>query len=232
MKRGEVTSSQDKRSSPSREKATNSDSPAAHPDNDDANEQGKDTNTALELEMLNDRLQQRDSEIRILLRMMKQERKRADRAEFSLRNAGIQIRSVSPASPDRISPMRLGRGGGSSALPVSAAQASSEGGSSLSSDVVENNRSKLVSPSAQSSSSVTVQINRGGSDVASLGSGGGMVDASTSRESTVANTSKSSYDSAGWKATLKTGVHQYIGLYPHKCLPSILINYKEVSLII
>lgn len=65
--------------------------------------------SALELEMVQERLRQRDSEIRVLLRMLKQERKRASRAEFSMRAAGMEVEAVSPVSPDRLSPLRLAR---------------------------------------------------------------------------------------------------------------------------
>lgn len=70
---------------------------------------GEDVSAALEREFLHSRLEQRDGEIRILLRMMKQERKRADRAESALNAAGMGVRAVSPASPDRLSPLRLAR---------------------------------------------------------------------------------------------------------------------------
>lgn len=69
----------------------------------------KDTNHELEVELLENRLHQRDDEIRILLRMLKQERKRANRAESSLNTAGMTVRSISPVSPDRLSPLRLAR---------------------------------------------------------------------------------------------------------------------------
>ena len=82
----------------------------------------------LELEMIRDRLLQRDSEISILLRMLKQERKRADRAEYSLKTAGLEIRSISPVSPDRVSPVRLARSSPARSvdLVTSSAQSSDE----------------------------------------------------------------------------------------------------------
>jgi len=63
----------------------------------------------LELELVQERLRHRDGEINILLRSLKQERKRASRAEGALSAAGVPIRAVSPVSPDRVSPVRLSR---------------------------------------------------------------------------------------------------------------------------
>lgn len=71
--------------------------------------QDRDAILKLELEMIQERLRQRDGEINILLRMLKQERKRADRAEGALSVAGVPVRTVSPVSPDRLSPVRLSR---------------------------------------------------------------------------------------------------------------------------
>ena len=71
--------------------------------------QDQDAILKLELEMFQERLRQRDGEINVLLRMLKQERKRASRAEEALTAAGIPMRTVSPASPDRLSPVHLSR---------------------------------------------------------------------------------------------------------------------------
>ena len=85
--------------------------------------QDQDAILKLELEMIQARLHQRDGEIGILLRTLKQERKRADRAERVLAGAGIPVRTVSPASPDRLSPVRLSRI--SSSVPPSTASTAS-----------------------------------------------------------------------------------------------------------
>ncbi len=103
-------------------------SEAPPPPRDDDREAPASLALKLELEMLQERLRQRDSEIRILLRIMKQERKRADRAEASLGAAGGRVRPVSPVSPDRLSPLRLARSVEGSVAPtptpVSAAKSS------------------------------------------------------------------------------------------------------------
>ena len=82
--------------------------------------QDRDVSLELELEMLKDRLHQRDKEIVIVLRMLKQERKRADIAEMALAEEGATLRPVSPASPDHLSPIRLARNGMSSTSSFSA----------------------------------------------------------------------------------------------------------------
>jgi len=71
--------------------------------------QDQDAILKLELEMFQERLCQRDREINVLLHTLKQERKRADRAEGALTVAGIPMRTVSPASPDRLSPVHLSK---------------------------------------------------------------------------------------------------------------------------
>ena len=80
----------------------------------------RDVSLRLELELLQDRLRQRDGEIAVVLRMLKQERKRAGSAETALALAGAAIRSVSPVSPDRLSPVRLAK----MAVPSSTASTS------------------------------------------------------------------------------------------------------------
>ena len=151
----------------------------------------------LELEMLQDRLRQRDSEIRILLRMMKQERKRADRAEASLSAAGGRIRPVSPVSPDRVSPLRLGRSVEGSVAPtptpVSAAPASalgSEGSRGV-------DRTSVLQGVGEGNSLRGAEV-AGGND---SGDGRGSRMAKTGVS---VSTSSSSTDE-GWKAALKAG---------------------------
>ena len=108
---------------------------------------------ALERELLHSRLEQRDGEIRILLRMMKQERKRADRAESALNAAGLGVRAVSPASPDRLSPLRLARTVGVSTAATPTTQGSIEGSlqSSVSAEHGSGGRMAMMQSSADGS---------------------------------------------------------------------------------
>ncbi len=54
----------------------------------------------LELELVQERLRLRDGKNNILLRSLKEERKRASHAEGALSAAGVPIRAVSSVSPD------------------------------------------------------------------------------------------------------------------------------------
>lgn len=149
------------------------------------NDRDPDITLKLEVEMGQDRLRQRDREIGILLRMLKQERKRADRAEVALAASGAIVRSVSPASPDRLSPLRLAK----IAVPSDV---------SISSTVAAADLDGILSPQG-----VVVEMNTDG------GRGGGekrrgLVDANGSSR-TVSVTYGSSHDSEEWRAALKEG---------------------------
>ena len=63
----------------------------------------------LELQRLRDLLQQRDDEINVLLKMLKQERRRAGEAEVALKEAGLSLDKKSRSSPilGRTSPIQV-----------------------------------------------------------------------------------------------------------------------------
>ena len=90
-------------------KTESSPSKAGKPTREGPTIKEQDSILKLELELVQERLRHRDGEINILLRSLKQERKRASRAEGALSAAGVPIRAVSPVSPDRVSPVRLSR---------------------------------------------------------------------------------------------------------------------------
>ncbi len=149
--------------------------------------------------MLQERLRQRDSEIRILLRMMKQERKRADRAEASLGAAGGRVLPVSPVSPDRLSPMRL-------------AARSVEGSVAPTTTPVSVTRSSsLRIEGSCGSDQVSVSAAGGGEGISLRGAkvaGGGGGDGDGGSGLGIGGVSTSVSTSSGdgeWKAALKSG---------------------------
>ena len=157
----------------------------------------------LELEMVQDRLRQRDSEIRILLRMMKQERKRADRAEASLGAAGGRIRPVSPVSPDRVSPLRLARSMEGSIAPTPAPVSATK------TSVLGHREGDDRTPGSHEG--VTGDGDEGNSVWGAEIAGGGNMGGSGSHGSQVggAGVSTSVSTSSGdgeWKAALKAGI--------------------------
>jgi hypothetical protein len=62
-----------------------------------------------ELQELRELLQQRDDEINVLLKILKQERRRANEAESALKEAGLSVERKRPPSPilGRTSPLRV-----------------------------------------------------------------------------------------------------------------------------
>ena len=62
-----------------------------------------------ELQRLRDLLQQRDDEINVLLKMLKQEKRRAAEAEAALKDAGVAVDKGRPPSPvlGRTSPIQV-----------------------------------------------------------------------------------------------------------------------------
>ena len=62
-----------------------------------------------ELQQLRELLQQRDDEINVLLKILKQERRRANEAESALKEAGLSVEKRRPSSPilGRTSPLRV-----------------------------------------------------------------------------------------------------------------------------
>lgn len=62
-----------------------------------------------ELQQLRELLQQRDDEINVLLKILKQERQRANEAESALKEAGLSVERKRPPSPilGRTSPLRV-----------------------------------------------------------------------------------------------------------------------------
>ena len=62
-----------------------------------------------ELQQLRELLQQRDDEINVLLKILKQERQRANEAELALKEAGVSMERKRPPSPilGRTSPLRV-----------------------------------------------------------------------------------------------------------------------------
>lgn len=155
--------------------------------------QDHDVSLRLELEMLQDRLHQRDREIGIVLHMLKQERKRTDRAEAALAAGGVTVRSVSPASPNRLSPVRLARMAIPSASSSSAIAATVRDGKAL-------------------SQGVDVHVNKGAVDDG--GGGGrkrrGLVDTKGSFQTRQGSplpvpALHSSHDSDKWRSSLKEG---------------------------
>lgn len=190
MKRKEVTPQVDNAGSNPPGSPTSKETDATIPTTT-AEQQGPDVTSLLEMEILHKRLQQRDAEIRILLRLMKQERKRADRAEAALNTAGMEVRSVSPASPDRLSPLRLARSVGAPTIrSVSTMQSSLEGSLSVAED------SRMSGSELGGSVHSWERVNAGGERVNAGGSS--MVEDSKS---------SSGVESAEWKAALKAGTY-------------------------
>ena len=62
-----------------------------------------------ELQQLRELLQQRDDEINVLLKILKQERRRANEAESALKEAGVAVERKRPLSPilGRTSPLQV-----------------------------------------------------------------------------------------------------------------------------
>lgn len=62
-----------------------------------------------ELQQLRELLQQRDDEINVLLKILKQERRRANEAESALKEAGLSVERKRPPSPilGRTSPLQM-----------------------------------------------------------------------------------------------------------------------------
>ena len=62
-----------------------------------------------ELQQLRELLQQRDDEINVLLKILKQERRRANEAESALKEAGLSVEKRRPSSPilGRTSPLQV-----------------------------------------------------------------------------------------------------------------------------
>ena len=88
-----------------------------------------------ELQRLRDLLQQRDDEINVLLKMLKQEKRRAAEAEAALKDAGMAIDKRRPLSPvlGRTSPIQVeGPIPDSMTSLVSSMKSSSVGGSTAS----------------------------------------------------------------------------------------------------
>ena len=176
------------------------------PPTEAAEQQGPDATATLELELLQNRLQQRDAEIRILLRLMKQERKRANRAEAALSSAGMEVRATSPASPDRLSPLRLARSiGATAAGSVSTTESSLEG-------------SLLVAEGSRTSESglgVSVDSRESAGGVR-VSAGGERVNAGVERVNAVGllkvdnSNSSTGMESAEWKAALKAGILEFV----------------------
>lgn len=159
--------------------------------------QDRDVTLKLELELLQERLHQRDGEIGILLRMLKQERKRADRAEASLAATGAIVRSISPASPDRLSPVRLAR----IAMPENASSSTN---------------AATVWDGKPSPRGVEVGVKMGGGGVRSDGGrdGGAMRKGLADTEGSSVTGSapySSSHDSEEWRAVLKEGESNFCG---------------------
>lgn len=206
MKRREVTpqdNEEDTNTPP--EAPTGKEEESTAPTTETVQQQGPDATAALELELLHNRLQQRDAEIRILLRLMKQERKRANRAEAALSSAGVEVRAVSPVSPDRLSPLRLARSiGATSAGSVSTMQSSLEG-SLLVADGSRTSESGLrTSGDRERVDAGGERINSGG-DAGVERVGGERVNADGSVKVENSNSS-TGMESAEWKAALKAGV--------------------------
>ena len=181
-------------------------SEAPPPPRDDDKEAPSSLALKLELEMLQERLRQRDSEIRILLRMMKQERKRADRAEASLGAAGGRVQPVSPVSPDRVSPLRLARSvEGSIAptpTPVSATNTSALGNQ-------EGDDDRTPGGGDEGKSLRGAEVAGGGG----VGSGGGGHGSQVGGAGVSASVSTSSGDGE-WKAALKAGMCHVMKPFP------------------
>ena len=151
-----------------------------------------------ELQQLRELLQQRDDEINVLLKILKQERRRANEAESALKEAGLSVEKRRPSSPilGRTSPLRV-----DGPVPESMISMVSSTSSTSNRNTVGSTAS-LPSSRSRSSSAVTTSSERRHSSGA--GDATAIVAASTavngSHSTSGAGESRSSQDWSAMKA--------------------------------
>ena len=150
-----------------------------------------------ELQQLRELLQQRDDEINVLLKILKQERRRANEAESALKEAGLSVEKRRPPSPilGRTSPLRV-----EGPVPESMISMVSSTNSASSRNTV-GSAASLSSSQSRSSSAVTSSERRHSSGA---GNSAATVAASTaangSRSASGVGESRSSQDWSAMKA--------------------------------
>lgn len=189
-----------------------------------------------ELQDLRELLKQRDDEISVLLKMLKQEKRRAAHAEATLEQSGVQYSAVTSPILGRTSPMQLGPDcppigcpspvyGGSKTLEGrelnsrtewSPREHTSQGGRSPSENTTQGGKSHRKHTS-QEDRSHREHNSKGGRLHRENASQGGMTDREEGKGVRLSNDRGPNYaatvqskDSAEWKAAMKVGAFKSV----------------------